>query len=367
MLSTVGFLEGILDTRVVVESYLSSKIVGVSGIIAVFNLVWTARVFALSLQRGLRVVFPDSNGSNPIRSNLMTFAIVFAALVYALTFILSSWFSTYVRGAPTAGFLGSLLQTGILTLTKFLPVFGLGLLAFFTYRFVPAVPPKQKAAFAGAALCIVCYLVVSTIFGAMLDPTKYNLLYGALGGLIILLANVYFFFTFFFLGAQLAFVVDSYDALVFSRFRKMAANKKAGSSVLERRLFSNPEGPLKKFLRNFEDGEVLFTRGEKDQDIFYVISGSIAIYLDQGEKKTEQKVATLGAGSFIGEIAYLLSEARTATAKAEGSAVVLVLPPPLFDEVLKSDSEAARHVIGALSQRLKTTNESLKTSSQGSR
>jgi CRP-like cAMP-binding protein len=66
-------------------------------------------------------------------------------------------------------------------------------------------------------------------------------------------------------------------------------------------------------------------------------------------------------------MAYLLSEARTATAKAEGAAVVLVLPPPLFDDVLKSDSDAARHVIGALSQRLKTTNESLKTSSQESR
>jgi len=54
---------------------------------------------------------------------------------------------------------------------------------------------------------------------------------------------------------------------------------------------------------------------------------------------------------------HLLSENRTATAKAKTKVTALVLPPPLFDEMLKYDTSMDRTLMELMSQRLKSRNE----------
>lgn len=334
----LGSLGGVMDSRAIAESYLGSRAIGASGIFAAANLLWTARVFALSLQRGLRVVFSgDQARPRPVRDNLMPFGIELAAVCYVLAYVLWS-------RLPTAPLFRPLF-----------PLAGLGLLSYAAYRFVPSLPPKRGAAVVGAALCALAFAVVSYAFGSLIDTSRYNLVYGALGGLILLLANVYFFFTFFYMGAQLAFVLDTYDALVFARFRRMRGA--SGGNALERRLFASPEGPLKKYLRSYAAGDLLFEKGDTREDVFYILSGTVGIYLDEAESAVS--VASIGAGSFLGEMAYLLSEPRTAGARAEEDVLALVLPADLFEDILKTDGETGRHVIASLSERLKNANSKL--------
>jgi CRP-like cAMP-binding protein len=66
--------------------------------------------------------------------------------------------------------------------------------------------------------------------------------------------------------------------------------------------------------RDYLAGEVVFDEGEDGQAIYIVVDGSVAI-CRQGEPDTG-RIATLGAGTFFGELALLDSEPRSAQARA---------------------------------------------------
>jgi len=94
--------------------------------------------------------------------------------------------------------------------------------------------------------------------------------------------------------------------------------------------------------------------------VYYIIEGSVGIYLKEESQNgagKEYRIGQIGGGNFLGEMSYLLKEARTATAKTEESTLVLALPPRVFEEILQTDSQTARGVINSLSERLKNTNK----------
>jgi CRP-like cAMP-binding protein len=65
---------------------------------------------------------------------------------------------------------------------------------------------------------------------------------------------------------------------------------------------------------SFADGEVLMTEGESG-DVFYVVTdGAVRVLIEDGTKE----VALLNAGSFVGEIAALVGEPRSATVTCAG-------------------------------------------------
>jgi CRP-like cAMP-binding protein len=178
-----------------------------------------------------------------------------------------------------------------------------------------------------------------------------------LGGLILLLVNVYFFFILFFLGAQLAYVIDSFDILLFSKLRYI--RNEASRNLIERKIFSTTESHLKKYLRSYTKGDILFYKGDHGSEVYFLISGKVAIYLQDTTDSSTKKISTLESGVFFGEMEFLLAESRTATVKAETDIVVMCLPPALFDQLLRSDPTISRTIIENLSQRLKVANEKL--------
>jgi len=357
-------LGALIDGRSMAYSFVRSSGTGLSGIIAILNLIWTGRVFALSLQRGLRVIYPNPPGSiKPIRDNLVPFAIELAAVLYALLFIVSTQGVLLLIEGSSLNRLFPLLLPLLRLISFILPFFGLGLLTYGAYRLVPHEPPSRLAALQGALVAMILYSGVSMIFQNLVNPGRYNLVYGTLGNVVLLLANVYFFFSFFFLGAQFAYVINSFDALMFTRFRKLqsSASTKVNTGIphFEKQIFGSPLGEMKKYIHSYEPGYRLFSAGEPGTTVLYVLSGTVGIYI-QEENGSLQKIADLSEGNFIGEMAYLLSEPRTATAITETQAVVLELPPELFEKVLKTDPETARYIIDSLSRRIKTANEKIR-------
>lgn len=362
-----SYLEGLgslIDSRSMAYSFLSSSGGGISGLIAILNLIWTGRVFALSLQRGLRVVFTNPPGnSKPIRDNLIPFAIELAAILYALLFILSTRGALLLIEGSNLNRLFPVLLPILRIIALMLPFFGLAILTYGAYRLVPHNPPSRIAALQGTLVGMISYSIVSTLFQIAVNPARYNLVYGTLGNVVLLLANVYFFFSFFFMGAQFAYVVHSFDALMFTRFRKMQGSKSRTNSTgiphFEQRIFGSPAGEMKKYIRSYGAGAKLFNAGESGTTIIYVLSGIIGIYI-QDEDGLQKKIADLPEGNFVGEMAYLLSEPRTATAIAETDAVIIELPPEVFEKVLETDPETARYIIGSLSRRIKSANEKIR-------
>jgi membrane protein len=356
LLMQIDFFRGNFEDTQLIETFLSAARPGVSGVISVLSVFWAARIFAQSIQRGLKIVFPGAKAGDFFLGYLMMFAVEALVLAAVILLALSSRLAVAVYGV-----FGSLLGNvpvfaeipGLAA--RLVPAVGLGLLSYCTYRMIPARAPGRLPALWGTLSGIILFEITSFLLHLFLDELRYNFLYGALGNLIILLGDVYFFFYFYFFGAQAAFVIDSFDALLFSRFRQVRAEKPAFPNLLERKLFASAAGRLERYVREFKEGETIFTRGEDSREVYYLLSGEAGVYLEDEEGSAA--ISLVGPGSFFGETAPLLSEPRGATVRAVRDTVTLVLPPRLFTGILASDTTMDRALIENLSQRLKHTNE----------
>lgn len=86
-------------------------------------------------------------------------------------------------------------------------------------------------------------------------------------------------------------------------------------------------------LYELQPGEVLLREGEAGEDVFEVVDGTLAVL--RGPEA--QRIATLGPGDTIGEIAALAGTARTATVRAIDLVTVRRLPDPRHRSI--SDDE----------------------------
>jgi len=217
---------------------------------------------------------------------------------------------------------------------------------------VPAKAPKRSAAFAGTICCLGLFFAFILMPQFMLKTERFYFMYGTLGTLLILLINVYFFFALFYAGAELTFIIDSFDALLLARF--IHAVSETEKKRFSTRWFASVDGTLNKYIRSYAHGTVLFSRGEESYEVYYVLSGDAAIYLDEGVL-----LMLAGPGKLLGEMGHFLSESRSATVKAHTDLEVLAIPPLLFQDVLQFNYDADKKVITLLSERLRNANEKL--------
>jgi CRP-like cAMP-binding protein len=96
-------------------------------------------------------------------------------------------------------------------------------------------------------------------------------------------------------------------------------------------------------------GRVL-TRADEQGHEFFIVSSGLAEVRRDG-----QLVATLGPGSFFGEMALLDGGVRTATVIAATPLEAYVLSEREFRELLASSPTVAHNMLRTLSQRLRRT------------
>ncbi|MDR2519086.1 MAG: YihY/virulence factor BrkB family protein [Spirochaetaceae bacterium] len=336
------------DLTGLVAGFLSASQPGAAGFVSIIGLFWTARVFALSLKRGINVIFPDPE--KPLKKLLVSLGMEGAIILFTFIAALSS-------DAAFVMYQAAGVRVFSFSLIRLLPPAVLALLVFGAYAFAPAVGPKKSAALKGTAFCAAAFTLLIFATRHLFNPAKYNIIYGALGNLIILLADVYFFFMFFFAGAEMAFIINSFDALRLSRFIQFHTGAGGG---FEKRFFLSKRGAVAKYLRSYEAGETVFRKGDESREVYYSVDGEAEVYLEENTL-----LALIAPGRFFGEMGHLLSEGRSATIKAHTRLETLVIPPHIFQELLKHNPDADKQVIEILSQRLKNVNEKLVASDQG--
>src|SRR5436305_8375445 len=112
--------------------------------------------------------------------------------------------------------------------------------------------------------------------------------------------------------------------------------------------------------RLFQAGQVIMRAGEEGSAFRIVERGEIEIWLtDTDGKKVVLDV--LGPGKFFGELSMLTGETRSASATSEEEVVTLELDRDEFFDFLRRRPEAAIDVLTELGQRLKHTDDVLRT------
>jgi NTE family protein len=110
--------------------------------------------------------------------------------------------------------------------------------------------------------------------------------------------------------------------------------------------------------QSFASGEVVFRKGEPSDSMYLVRSGQVDVVLegDVGVHREREPLASLGAGSFVGELGLLLNEPRSATLLAVTDTDLLALSRTDLDDLLESHPAVAVDLSRELSRRLVATN-----------
>jgi CRP/FNR family transcriptional regulator, cyclic AMP receptor protein len=131
-------------------------------------------------------------------------------------------------------------------------------------------------------------------------------------------------------------------------------------------LFSNMDEEERSELRSlmteriFQPGQVVMKAGEPGGTFQVIEQGEVELWLTDTEGK-KVVLDVLGSGKFFGELSMLAGETRSASATSEEKVVTLELSRTDFFDFLRRRPDAALDVLTVLGDRLKHTDDILRT------
>jgi CRP-like cAMP-binding protein len=105
---------------------------------------------------------------------------------------------------------------------------------------------------------------------------------------------------------------------------------------------------------DIRDGTVLTREGRPGREFFVLVEGTVEV------TRNGEKIAELGAGDWLGEIALLTKGPRTATATATSPARILVVTDRAFRRVVERMPSIALKVLESVGERLGHDSEAKK-------
>ncbi len=111
-------------------------------------------------------------------------------------------------------------------------------------------------------------------------------------------------------------------------------------------------------MKKFKKDDLIFSEGEEGESMFLIISGLIKVFKTStgGQIKT---LDMLGKGDFLGEMAILDKEIRSATAAAIENTEVMVLKKRVFEKHIKTNPIVSLKIMQALCARLRKADKDI--------
>lgn len=109
------------------------------------------------------------------------------------------------------------------------------------------------------------------------------------------------------------------------------------------------------FPRSLSQGEQLIKEGEKADNVYLLKSGE----LEASTIKNQEKIVLgkISAGEFVGEMAYINGENRSADVFALTNCELIAIPAHILDQVLFTKPAWAKALMKTLTNRIKTANK----------
>jgi len=336
LLQQVGQIEG------------KSKVLGWIGVL---GLVWLSAAIFNVIESALNIIFRSRHKRNYFISKLMAIAMIPAAWIVSGLSILITYVATLLAKEPTAsakGLLLSLTAPAQIGLRYLLPYLMVVILVAFIYRIIPTVKIRPSVALAGSAIFAFFMEIAKQLFTwYVANYTRYNVIFGSLESVVILVIWVFYVALIFLFCAELMSSFERRDMLLLER-----ALLKPHDSLLkvDARLF-------KKFGRIYARNEVVFHENDTGREMFYVLSGRVR--LERADGRVKKTLAEMGPGQYFGEMAALIDVRRTATACALEDSHLAVIDDRTFQNLIRESREVALAMLREFASRLKNSNAAL--------
>ena len=308
-----------------------------------------ARRFFSSVMVSLSKVFRKEIKPRPVIQQFLTLGgealliIAVCALLVAITA-----FKTLVK-LPLLQTFVSAHPSIFTSLSQAVSVFPYVLLFFavtICYRIGSGTRPRIEIAAASSCGTTLTFFAFQKLMYLFINVNKYNIIYGALSGIIVLLMEVFFFFLIFLFFAQFLFVYQFFDTLILSQLYILPQRDDTSFlASLKRLLFIRPDALLHKevYVKTFERGEYLYKEGESGDTAYYLARGTVAI-------SRPNNISYIERGGFFGEEACLLDKTRHESARALTEIRVLIIPQEKFFALLDRNPLVSRKALSKISR-----------------
>ena len=100
--------------------------------------------------------------------------------------------------------------------------------------------------------------------------------------------------------------------------------------------------------------EYLLHEGEESNQMYYVKSGTLAVFKRKGDG--ENQIGTIYSGELVGEMSFLDGKPRSASVKAMSDCALVVIPHDKLEATIKKQPIWYQGLINTLVDRLRKAN-----------
>jgi len=349
LMNNEEIFSGIFSMQALVTSISSIGKIGSFEIIIGISIFWMARGFFASIMDGMYRIFHRAAPLRPVLSQIIIFGgeVLLVVLLSSVIFMIVSVQTVFsmhdLRQISTA----LPVPFNILSRKMFkrLPyILGMFFIAI-TYRTASGTKPSPLLCLCAAAGCIVTFWITVRIMSIFLDFDKYNLIYGVLSHLIVLMLEVFVFFILFLLFAEAIYVVQYLDLLLLGELYLLPEKEaKDLFSIFRRKLFIRPDYLMRKDMNLIRctQGQTIFSASDTSTDVYYVAQGRVRI-------QSGNSVTYFGRGGFFGELACILNKERGADAVADCNSELVRIDGDKFRLLIEQDSRVAAKSLSQIS------------------
>ena len=307
---------------------------------------WMGRKMFLSIVYAMNRIFRSrSQRKATINQIVILVSEIVMILIVVLAIIVSFVFNKFIQMPifdPIKEKAPRLFSNSSSNLMKTIIYLILFVIVTLVYRFVSGTAPDFKRCAFFGALCSLAFFILSFFLNKFYKTTNYNLIYGTISTLIILMAKIYFFFVIFLYGAEMLYVSQFFDSLIRSEvYLRPEFETKNFNDWLRKILFVNATAiSTSENTRNFEPGDIIFKKGDDPLFVYYVCKGII---------HDEEKDRDIGEGEFIGDIPCVLNQKCQGNFVARTNCKLMFFTEKEFLDFLKENSKAAAKALSKIS------------------
>lgn len=345
-----GEIESIVDIRPFLNNIINKRNFHIVDVFLAVWIVWMARKLFLSIVQALTKIFNSVTKRRGLLNQAMVFVSEFILVIIIASIIIFSFFFNQLIASnffePLQEFLPAIVSQNSHTVVTIAMYFMIFICTLFAYRFISGSRPAFWLCFIYSFLDAVCFYFISLWVSKFLNLTNYNIVYGTISTIIILMLKVYFFFVFFLFFAQMIYVTQNFELLLKCEVYLLPDSERRGWMVqLRRMLFINPAAlKTTSNTRILQQGEIIFNAGDKAENVYYIRTGIITEDFENGESQTFEK------GAFVGDTICLLDERFRGTGKASTDCKIIIFTAAEFKELMKKSPKAASKALSKLAE-----------------
>ena len=337
-------LDSVADTISQIHSITNFEV------ILTITIIWMARRFFSSVVGSINRIFHTQVPLRPMLSQVVIMAAEAGmVIISSLIIILNVAFKTLTKlelFQKLSEIFPILMSTFTERTVIYLPYIIIFVVVFICYKASSRSNPPTWTCLWCAAGCTAGFFVMQKLMGIFLNVTRYNMIYGVLSNIIVLLLEVFFFFVIFLSFAEFVFVSQYFETLLLSEIYRLPDRDATGLiSTLRRLLFIRPDHLLKsdENVLYLKKGDPIYSSGEDGKFTYYIVTGTVKLL-------KKNNIAFVDSGSFFGEEAILMDGIRKEDAIAHTDLKMIKINEGKFYSILQKNPKVASKAMAKISK-----------------